>query len=128
VTHHDAIAVEDFKPKFLARTSMARKAADAAVGATKRALTEMGRKHGRDIRLVNSAYTTMDASCSSGSTCCSRARATAAYQRRRCSASRNSFSRSRRSASAARRSRSCRRCPSRDSSVHRAPSLQRANR
>ncbi|MFD3308487.1 tetratricopeptide repeat protein [Streptomyces sp. NPDC058694] len=52
MTHHDAIAVEDFKPKFLARTSMARKAVDAAVGATKRALTEMGRKHGRDIHLV----------------------------------------------------------------------------
>ncbi|MET9083919.1 transposase [Streptomyces sp. NPDC004237] len=60
VTDHDAIAVEDFKPKFLARTTMARKAADAAIGATKKALIEMGRKHGRDIRLVHPAYTTMD--------------------------------------------------------------------
>lgn len=60
VTDHDAIAVEDFRPKFLARSSMARKAADAAIGATKRALIEMGRKHGRDIRLVHPAYTTMD--------------------------------------------------------------------
>ncbi|MEV7862226.1 transposase [Streptomyces hirsutus] len=64
VTDHDAIAVEDFRPKFLARTTMARKAADAAIGATKQALIEMGRKHGRDIRLVHPAHTTMDcASC-----------------------------------------------------------------
>lgn len=64
VTDHDAIAVEDFRPRFLARTTMARKAADAAIGATKRALIEMGRKHGRDIHLVHPAHTTMDcASC-----------------------------------------------------------------
>ncbi|MFE3409037.1 RNA-guided endonuclease InsQ/TnpB family protein [Streptomyces mirabilis] len=60
VTDHDAVAVEDFRPKFLARTSMAGKAADAAIGATKRALTEMGRKHARDVRLVHPAHTTMD--------------------------------------------------------------------
>ncbi|WP_369223096.1 RNA-guided endonuclease InsQ/TnpB family protein [Streptomyces sp. R39] len=60
VRDHDAVAVEDFKPKFLARTTMARKAADAAIGATRTALIEMGRKHGRDIRLVHPAYTTMD--------------------------------------------------------------------
>ncbi|WP_370414518.1 RNA-guided endonuclease InsQ/TnpB family protein [Streptomyces fradiae] len=60
VRDHDAIAVEDFRPKFLARTTMARKAADAAIGATKKALIEMGRKHGRDVRLVNPAHTTMD--------------------------------------------------------------------
>ncbi|WP_097964699.1 RNA-guided endonuclease TnpB family protein [Streptomyces sp. or20] len=60
VRDHDAIAVEDFRPKFLARTTMARKAADAAIGATKTVLIEMGRKHGRDIRLVHPAYTTMD--------------------------------------------------------------------
>jgi putative transposase len=64
VTDHDAIAVEDFRPKVLTRTSMARKAADAAIGATKKALIEMGRKHGRDVRLVHPAHTTMDcASC-----------------------------------------------------------------
>jgi putative transposase len=64
VRDHDAIAVEDFRPKFLARTTMARKAADAAIGATKTALLEMSRKHGRDVRLVNPAHTTMDcASC-----------------------------------------------------------------
>ncbi|MEU1178122.1 transposase [Streptomyces sp. NPDC005820] len=64
VRDHDAVAVavavEDFKPKFLARTTMARKAADAAIGATKQALIEMGRKHRRDIRLIHPAYTTMD--------------------------------------------------------------------
>ena len=64
VTDHDTIAVEDFRPKFLAKTTMARKAADAAIGATKTALIEMGRKHGRDVRLVHPAHTTMDcASC-----------------------------------------------------------------
>ncbi|MFE2540384.1 RNA-guided endonuclease InsQ/TnpB family protein [Actinacidiphila glaucinigra] len=64
VRHHDAIAVEDFRPKFLAKTTMARKAADSAIGATKAALIEMGRKHGRDVRLVHPAHTTMDcASC-----------------------------------------------------------------
>ncbi|MGW5760154.1 RNA-guided endonuclease InsQ/TnpB family protein [Streptomyces tendae] len=64
VRDHDAIAVEDFRPKFLAKTTMARKAADAAIGATKTALIEMGRKHGRVVRLVHPAHTTMDcASC-----------------------------------------------------------------
>ncbi len=60
VRDHDAIAVEDFRPRFLSKTTMIRKAADAAIGATKRALIEMGRKHGRDIRLVHPAHTTMD--------------------------------------------------------------------
>ncbi|MFJ9851259.1 RNA-guided endonuclease InsQ/TnpB family protein [Streptomyces sp. NPDC101150] len=60
VTDHDAIAVEDFRPKFLARTTMARKAADASIGATKQTLLEMGRKHGRDVRLVHPAHTAMD--------------------------------------------------------------------
>lgn len=39
---------------------MARKAADAAIGATKQALIEMGRKHARDVRLVHPAHTIMD--------------------------------------------------------------------
>jgi len=60
VRDHDVIAVEDFKPRFLSRTTMARKAADAAIGATKQALLEMGRKHARDVRLVHPAHTTMD--------------------------------------------------------------------
>ncbi|MBW1603230.1 transposase [Streptomyces sp. JJ66] len=62
VRDHDAIAVEDFKPKFLAKSTMARKAADAAIGATKTALTEMTRKHGRIVHLVHPAHTTMDCS------------------------------------------------------------------
>jgi hypothetical protein len=33
VRDHDRIAVEDFRPKFLAKSTMARKAADAAIGA-----------------------------------------------------------------------------------------------
>jgi len=56
----DQIAVEDFKPKFLAKSTMARKAADAAIGATKTALIEMARKHGRIVHLVHPAHTTMD--------------------------------------------------------------------
>jgi putative transposase len=60
VRDHDVLAVEDFRPKFLAQTTMARKAADAAIGATKQALTEMGRKHGRAVHLVHPAHTTMD--------------------------------------------------------------------
>ncbi|KND29723.1 RNA-guided endonuclease InsQ/TnpB family protein [Streptomyces acidiscabies] len=64
VRDHDAIAVEDFRPKFLAKTTMARKAADAAIGTTKKVLIAMASKHGRDIRLVHPAHTTMDcASC-----------------------------------------------------------------
>ncbi|MCJ0873972.1 transposase [Streptomyces sp. AP-93] len=60
VRDHDALAVEDFRPKFLAKSTMARKAADAAIGATKTALIEMGRKHGRAVHLVHPAHTTMD--------------------------------------------------------------------
>jgi putative transposase len=56
----DILAVEDFKPNFLAKSTMARKAADAAIGAAKRELITMAGKHGREVRLVNPAYTTMD--------------------------------------------------------------------
>ncbi|MFF4697706.1 RNA-guided endonuclease InsQ/TnpB family protein [Streptomyces chattanoogensis] len=60
VRDHDALAVEDFRPKFLAKTTMARKAADASIGAAKTALLEMARKHGRILHLVHPAHTTMD--------------------------------------------------------------------
>ncbi|MGW6710599.1 RNA-guided endonuclease InsQ/TnpB family protein [Streptomyces sp. NPDC054956] len=60
VRDFDHVAVEDFRPKFLAKTTMARKAADAAIGATKTALVEMARKHGRTVHLVHPAHTTMD--------------------------------------------------------------------
>ncbi|MFC9996627.1 RNA-guided endonuclease InsQ/TnpB family protein [Nocardia sp. NPDC127526] len=60
VRDFDRIAVEDFRPKFLATTTMARKAADAAIGATKAALLEMSAKHQRHLVLVDPKYTTMD--------------------------------------------------------------------
>ncbi|MFI8914336.1 RNA-guided endonuclease InsQ/TnpB family protein [Streptomyces sp. NPDC053513] len=60
VRDHDRLAVEDFRPKFLAKSTLARKAADAAIGATKQALIHMARKHGRELHLVNPAHTTMD--------------------------------------------------------------------
>ncbi|MGW7055945.1 RNA-guided endonuclease InsQ/TnpB family protein [Streptomyces sp. NPDC054887] len=64
VRDFDRLAVEDFKAKFLAQSTMAKKAADAAIGATKASLMEMARKHGRELHLVNPAHTTMDcASC-----------------------------------------------------------------
>ncbi|MCX0270675.1 transposase [Nocardia zapadnayensis] len=59
VEDHQTIAVEDFEPKFLAHSSMARKAADAAIGAAKRELIERGRRAGRKVVLVPPAYTTM---------------------------------------------------------------------
>ncbi|TDC75915.1 RNA-guided endonuclease TnpB family protein [Actinomadura sp. 7K507] len=64
VTDHDAVAVEDFRPRFLAKTRMARKAADGAVAATKRELITMAAKHGRALHLIDPKHTTTDcASC-----------------------------------------------------------------
>ncbi|MCX5142984.1 transposase [Streptomyces sp. NBC_00338] len=60
VRDFDQLAVEDFKPKFLAKSTMARKAADAAIGATRTALIELARKYGRLVHLVHPAHTTMD--------------------------------------------------------------------
>ncbi|WP_317797106.1 RNA-guided endonuclease InsQ/TnpB family protein [Actinoplanes sichuanensis] len=62
IDHHALIAVEDFKPKFLARSRMARKAADAAIGACKRELIERGKRAGRKVVPVPPAYTTMTCS------------------------------------------------------------------
>ncbi|MBB4932194.1 transposase [Lipingzhangella halophila] len=59
-TDHDRLAVEDFRPKFLAKSTVARKAADAAIGATKQAMIHMAREHGRELRLVDPAHTTME--------------------------------------------------------------------
>ena len=56
----DQIAVEDFRPTFLAKSTMARKAADGAIAATKRALIEQAGKHGRHLVLVDPKYTTAD--------------------------------------------------------------------
>ncbi|MCM1972484.1 transposase [Streptomyces sp. G1] len=60
VRDHDALAVEDFRPKFLAKSTMARKAADAAISATKHELIDMARKHRRALYLVHPSHTTMD--------------------------------------------------------------------
>jgi putative transposase len=62
VEAHQLIAVEDFKPKFLAKSTMARKATDAAIGAAKRELIERGLRAGRQVVLVQPAYTTMTCS------------------------------------------------------------------
>ncbi|MFC6015681.1 RNA-guided endonuclease InsQ/TnpB family protein [Plantactinospora solaniradicis] len=62
VDNHATIAVEDFKPRFLAGSRMARKAADAAIGAAKRELVERGSRAGRKVVLVPAAYTTMTCS------------------------------------------------------------------
>ncbi|MBF4459376.1 RNA-guided endonuclease InsQ/TnpB family protein [Pseudoclavibacter sp. VKM Ac-2867] len=60
VASHDVIAVEDFRPRFLASTTMARKAADGGLGILKRALIEQGQRAGRQVVLVPPAYTTMN--------------------------------------------------------------------
>jgi len=59
VADNDLIAVEDFKPKFLAKSNLARKAADAAIGQTKRELIHYGNRAGRTVILVPPAYTSM---------------------------------------------------------------------
>lgn len=59
VADHHTIAVEDFRPNFLSRSTMARKAADAAIGIAKRELIERGKRAGRKVVLVPPAYTTM---------------------------------------------------------------------
>ena len=58
----DAIASEDFKPKFLSRTTMARKAQDAAIGQLIDTLERQAVKRGRRFVKVNPAYTTQDCS------------------------------------------------------------------
>lgn len=59
VADHQVIAIEDFKPKFLARSTMARKAADAAIAMTKAELLEQARRANRTVVLMPPAYTTM---------------------------------------------------------------------
>ncbi len=62
VERHDLIAAEDFRPVFLAKSTMARRAADAAIGAAKRELLERGVRAGQRVVLVRPAYTTMTCS------------------------------------------------------------------
>lgn len=58
----DAIASEDFKPKFLSRSAMARKAQDAAIGQLIDTLEWQAVKRGRRFVKVNPAHTTQDCS------------------------------------------------------------------
>ena len=62
VANHGVLAVEDFKPKFLAKSRMARKSADGAIGTTKATLIECAQRAGRKVVLVPPAYTTMTCS------------------------------------------------------------------
>ncbi|MFQ6391958.1 RNA-guided endonuclease InsQ/TnpB family protein [Nocardia sp. KC 131] len=62
VAAHGLIAVEDFRPRFLAKSTMARKAADAAIGGAKRELVEQGVRAGRRVVLVQPAFTSMTCS------------------------------------------------------------------
>jgi putative transposase len=62
VANHGVLAIEDFKPKFLAKSRMARKSADGAIGATKATLIEYAQRAGRKVVLVPPAYTTMTCS------------------------------------------------------------------
>lgn len=60
VAEHRFIAVENFRPGFLAKTTMARKAADAAIAVAKEELLWQALKAGRTLKLVSPAHTTMD--------------------------------------------------------------------
>lgn len=62
VADHGSLAVEDFKPRFLAKSCLARKSADGAIGATKATLIEYAQRAGRKVVLVPPAYTTMTCS------------------------------------------------------------------
>ncbi|MEZ5152986.1 RNA-guided endonuclease InsQ/TnpB family protein [Rhodococcus zopfii] len=62
VEAHHLIAVEDFIPRFLAKSTMARKAADAAVATVKRESVERGRRAGRRVVVVRPVYTSMTCS------------------------------------------------------------------
>ena len=62
VADHQLIAVEDLKLKFLARSTMARKAADIGLGDLRRELTERAVRAGRKVVTVAPAFTTMTCS------------------------------------------------------------------
>jgi putative transposase len=62
VDNHELIAVEDLRVKFLTKSTMARKAADAAIGAAKRELVERGARAGRKVVMVQPAHTTLTCS------------------------------------------------------------------
>lgn len=62
VANYGMLAVEDFKPQFLAKSRMARKSGDGAIGACKAVLIEYAERAGRKVVLVPPAYTTMTCS------------------------------------------------------------------
>lgn len=59
---HGSIAVEDFRPKFLAKSRMARKMHDAAIGQLRQELVLAAEKFGSELIVVPAAYTTMTCS------------------------------------------------------------------
>ncbi len=62
VAGNQLIAVENFRTKFSFQTTMARKAADNAVGQAKRELITYAQRAGRTVVIVPPAYTTMTCS------------------------------------------------------------------
>jgi putative transposase len=62
IAGHGMIAVEDFKPKFVSKSRLARKASDIAIGTLKRMVVEYGQRGGRKVVMVAPAYTTMTCS------------------------------------------------------------------
>lgn len=62
VDNHQLIAVEDLRPKFLAKSTMARKAADIGLGALKTELVDRAKRAGRTVVIVKPAYTSMTCS------------------------------------------------------------------
>ncbi len=60
VAAHSKIAVEDFRPKFLAKTTMVKKSADAGIALLKNILIWQATIAGIDLRLVDPRYTTTD--------------------------------------------------------------------
>ena len=59
---HGVIAIENFRPAFLAKSRMARKAADGAIATLKAVLVETAERAGRRVVLVDPKHTTMDCS------------------------------------------------------------------
>ena len=62
VDNHQIIAIQDFKAKFLARSTTAPKSADGAICAANTELIERGTRAGRTVVLAAPAYTTMTCS------------------------------------------------------------------
>ena len=62
VANNQLIAIEDFKPKFLSKSTMAKKASDIALGQLKTILVEKSTRAGRQVFLINPKHTTMTCS------------------------------------------------------------------